>query len=66
VSNSRVIERFIYGRFEGIVMYSDDKQRKEHLVDFKSVLHMIEHQTVSKERDYRIKVLKECINRCSE
>jgi hypothetical protein len=47
-------------------MYSDDKQKKEHLVDFRNVLTNIENETKSAERDYRINVLKECISRCSE
>ncbi len=47
-------------------MYRDKKDRKKHLIDFRSVLTRIEKETTSTERDYRIKVLKECINRCSD
>jgi hypothetical protein len=47
-------------------MYPDEKQRKDHLLDFKKVLCMIEQGTKSNERDYRIRILKENIERCSD
>ena len=47
-------------------MYSDKSNRKAHLLDFNRVLSNIESETQTQERDYRIKVLKECISRCSD
>ena len=47
-------------------MYSDKNYKKAHLIDFKSVLARLEKETSTNERNYRIKVLKECISRCSE
>jgi hypothetical protein len=47
-------------------MYSDKNYKKAHLVDFRNVLFRLEKETTTNERDYRIKVLKECIAKCSE
>ena len=47
-------------------MYSDKSNKKAHLIDFRSVLTRIEKETKSNERDYRIRILKENIAKCSD
>jgi len=47
-------------------MYSDKNNREAHLVDFKNVLTRIEKETKTSERDYRIRILKENIAKCSD
>ena len=47
-------------------MYPDKSNKKAHLIDFTSVLSRLEKETTTTERNYRIKILKECIRKCSE
>lgn len=45
-------------------MYNDKNIRKAHFKDFQRVLARVEKEPDA--LDYRIKVLKDCIDRCKE
>jgi len=47
-------------------MYKDKDLKKAHLIDFKRVLTKLEKQESNEHINYRIKVIKECIERCSK
>jgi len=47
-------------------MYPDDEPlRKKHLEDFERVYERVSKEPKTPENTYRLKIIKECIDRCS-